>query len=88
MPYRVNSFESTPNPNAIKCLVEPSPASAPRSYFNAGQAAGDHLALALFDIDGITNVLIHTAFITVCKRPDASWPTIKKRVERVLGEAT
>jgi len=88
MPYRVNSFETTPNPNAIKCLVEPSPASAPRSYFNATQAAGDDLALALFEIDGVTNVLIHTAFITVCKRPDARWPTIKKCIERVLDEAS
>lgn len=87
MPYRVTSFEPTPNPNAIKCAVDPSPTSAPRSYFNADQAAGDELARALFAIQGVTNVLIHTAFITVGKSPDARWPAIKKGVERVLAEA-
>ncbi len=87
MSYRVTSFEPTPNPNAIKCLVEPSPGPIPRSYFNATQAAGDDLALALFAIEGVTNVLIHTAFITVCKGPDARWPAIKKHVARVLSEA-
>ncbi len=87
MPYRITSFEPTPNPNAIKCLVEPSPTIVPRSYFNADQAAGDELALAFFAIDGVTNVLIHTAFVTVCKRPDSRWPAIKKQVQRVLGEA-
>lgn len=87
MPYRITSFESTPNPNALKCLVEPSPASVPRSYFKPEQAAGDPLAEALFAIEGVTNVLIHTTFITVCKRPDARWPAIKKGVERALDGA-
>lgn len=90
MPYRVVRFDPTPNPNALKCLVEPSPADAPRSYFSRDQAteAGDRLALALFEIPGVTNVLIHTAFITVCKAPPARWPAIKNRLERALAEAT
>ncbi len=87
MPYRVTSFEPTPNPNALKCMVEPSPASSPRSYFNAGQAADDALAAALFDVDGVTNVLIHSAFITVGKRPDASWKSVRAGVERALAAA-
>lgn len=87
MPYRITSFESTPNPNALKCLVDPSPASVPRSYFNAEQAAGDPLAESLFEVEGVSNVLIHTAFVTICKRPDARWPAIKKGVERALGKA-
>ncbi len=87
MPYRVTSFEPTPNPNALKCLVEPSPASTPRSYFNRAQAADDPLADSLFAVDGVTNVLIHTAFITVCKRPDAAWRAVRAGVERALAAA-
>ena len=87
MPYRVTSFEPTPNPNAVKCLVEPSPASSPRSYFNAGQAAQDSLARALFEVDGVTNVLIHSSFITVGKRPEAAWRAVRVGVERALAEA-
>lgn len=85
MPYRVTSFEATPNPNALKCLVEPSPATSPRSYFNAGQAADDPLALALFDIEGVTNVLIHRSFITVSKAPAFKWAPIRRAVEKTLA---
>lgn len=86
MPYRVTRYESTPNPNALKCVVEPSPGPCPRSYFNAEQAreAADDLAISLFEIPRVTNVLIHSAFITVSKQPDASWGGIKPRIERAL----
>jgi hypothetical protein len=89
MPYRVVRFEPTPNPNALKCVVEPSPGTIPRSYFNADQAvqAGDGLAVALFGIEGITNLLIHASFITVSRRPDAPWGAIRTRVRAVLAEA-
>jgi hypothetical protein len=87
MPYRVTRFDPTPNPNAIKCMVEPSPGDAPRSYFRPDQAdpAEDPLAVALFEVPGVTSLLIHAAFITVNKAPDASWPPIKKAVEGVLA---
>ncbi|MBZ0172143.1 MAG: NifU N-terminal domain-containing protein, partial [Phycisphaerales bacterium] len=89
MPHRVTRFEPTPNPNAIKCVVEPSPGETPRSYFTADQArqAGDSLAVSLFEIPRVTNVLIHSAFITVSKHPDAAWSTIKPRIERALDGA-
>ncbi len=89
MAYRVVRFESTPNPNAVKCVVEPSPGAVPRSYFNAGQAEeeGDGLAVALFGVAGVTNVLIHVEFVTVCKETGAKWGAVKAGVERVLAEA-
>jgi hypothetical protein len=88
MPYTITRFEPTPNPNAIKCMVEPSPGPVPRSYFNAAQVdpADDPLASALFQIEGVKTLLIHTRFITVNKSPDAPWPRIKKAVEATLTE--
>lgn len=86
MPLSVTAFEPTPNPNALKCLVEPSPGDRVRSYFNAGQAAGDPLAVALFAIPGVTNVLIHTSFITLCKTPETAWPAVKSAMKKVLRE--
>jgi len=82
-------FESTPNPNALKCPVEPDPGRTPRSYFNAEQAAEaqDELAIELFAVPGVSNVLIHTGFVTVGKSPDAPWGPIKKEVGRVLSTA-
>jgi hypothetical protein len=57
-----------------------------RSYFKQDQAKGDALAEALFAIPGVTNVLIHVSFITVCKDPDAAWGAIKTAVKRVVRE--
>ena len=88
MPYRVLAFESTPNPNALKCPVEPRPAEAPRSYRTAAEVAeNDSLAKSLFAVPGVTSLLIHTGFITVTKSPDARWPAIRAGVERVLHAA-
>jgi len=82
-------FETTPNPNALKCPLEPDPDRVPRSYFNPQQAheAGDALAADLFGVPGVRNVLIHTAFVTVGRSPDAPWGPIKRGVGRVLTAA-
>ncbi len=84
MPYTVTRFQSTPNPNAVKCVLDRTTGEAVRSYFNAGAAQDDPVASALFAIDGVTNVLINDDWITVSKRPDAKWPAIKSAVERAL----
>lgn len=78
-------FETTPNPNALKCVTTARP-GAIRSYFNAEQAedAGDALACALFAIEGVQTVLIHTEFVTVCKRADAKWIGIKRGVRAAI----
>jgi len=88
MPYRVTRFEPTPNPNALKCLVEPGPGGI-RSYFRPDQCdpAEDPLAAALFALPGVASLLIHTEFITVNKAPDADWPALKKAVRQTLAEA-
>lgn len=83
---RITDFQATPNPNAIKCVLDHRLPDTPRSYFRPDQAAGDPLAIALFAIPGVTNLLIHEAFITVGKRPDADWKSIKPAVERILRE--
>jgi hypothetical protein len=88
VPYKVRQFVPTPNPNAIKCVVEPSPApDGPRSYGAGDQATGDALASALFAIEGVSNLLIHDGWITVNKRPDAEWKRVKAAIERTLESA-
>lgn len=87
MPYAVTKFQDTPNPNALKCIVDHRLSERPRSYFNAEQAQDDPIAAALFAIEGVTNVLINTDWVTVNKRPEADWRAIKAAIERVLREA-
>jgi NFU1 iron-sulfur cluster scaffold homolog, mitochondrial len=86
VPIKISQFQTTPNPNAIKCVLDHRLADTPRSYFNAQQAAEDPLAVSLFAIPGVTNLLIHETFITVGKSAEADWKTVKAAVERVLRD--
>jgi hypothetical protein len=95
MPYSVREFQPTPNPNALKCLLDrpvvgPGPqvdgAEHPaRSYFTREQAAADPVAAALFAIDGVTNVLIVKDWVTVSKGALARWDKIKPKITSALA---
>lgn len=78
-------FETTPNPNAIKCVLAVPRAGGIVSAGRAEEAGGDVQALALLAIPGVTRVLMHTAFVTVSKEPGADWGAIKRGVKQVLG---
>lgn len=82
---RVIGFESTPNPQAVKVLLEGHVAHQPRSYREPPPAdCPDTLARALFAIDGVRILLIHHEFITIGKAPQASWPTIKRKAKAAI----
>lgn len=88
MPYAVVSFQETPNPNAIKCVLDKSPAPRkPRSYSSPEQTQGDPLGAALLAIPGVQNVLIHDGWISVGKSASTDWKSVKAAVKKVLGEA-
>lgn len=87
MPLHVTSFQSTPNPNAIKCIVDRPTGEQIRSYFRPEQAETDPLARALFAIPGVTNVMIQPDFISIGKSPDAAWRPIRAAIEQVLLDA-
>lgn len=78
-------FQTTPNPNAVKCVVGKVISERPRSYFKAEDAGNDELARTLFAIPGVTNVLIQDTWLTVCKSPEADWKAVKRGIERALG---
>ena len=87
MSYRVKKFQDTPNPNALKCVLDRRAGDKARSFFPAADAAADPLGAALFSVTGVTNILINGDWITVSKRPEAQWREIKEGVERVLRAA-
>jgi hypothetical protein len=87
MPYAVRKFQATPNPNAVKCVLDRRVGPGVRSYFRAEEAAGDPLGAGLFGVGGVTNVLINGDWITVSKSPEAEWGLVKAGIERVLREA-
>ncbi|MBL9030326.1 MAG: NifU N-terminal domain-containing protein [Phycisphaerae bacterium] len=86
MPLRVVEFQPTPNPNAIKCLLDRAVADAPRSFRAPESAGDDAIASRLFAIDGVTNVLILGDWLTVGKTPAVPWPAMKRAIAAALAQ--
>lgn len=103
MPWRVTAYEPTPNPGALKCLLDapiivgshpfrrdkPLPVSgdAPAtSVIDQHKARACRIAELLFEHPNIQGLLICHDWITINRAEQASWPPIKKHLERVLQE--
>ncbi len=83
MAYEIKQIETTPNPRARKLIVDPAPGSI-RSFFKPNDAHGDPLGEAIFGVEGVTNVLIHTAFISVSIAPDRDWKATLPKLRAAL----
>ncbi|MEQ6343023.1 MAG: NifU family protein [Gammaproteobacteria bacterium] len=71
---KIADIEKTPNPNAMRfVLKEPVTLGVARSFENAGQAANDPLASALFAIPHVTNVFYVDRWLTVTQDGEAYW---------------
>lgn len=88
MGWTITEFESTPNPNALKCWLDRPISDRPRSFLNASMAAADPVAHALFTEAGAVCVLMNGEWITVNKPADADWRAVKKKVQDVLHRAS
>ena len=87
MAFSVVEVQPTPNPNALKFMLDRPITERPTSFFNAAAADGHPIASRLFAIPGVSSLLLLGDFVTVNKTPDSSWPAIKTRVRQVLAEA-
>jgi Fe-S cluster biogenesis protein NfuA len=73
MPKVVN-IEPTPNPDALKFIVQrPLLRTGTRSFRDFGAAVGDPLASRLFALGHITSVFYMDRFVTVNKELDNEW---------------
>ena len=67
MAYRVIEVQATPNPNALKFVLDRSISEQPTSFFNAEAARNHPLAQRLFAVQGVTSLLLLGDFITINK---------------------
>jgi Fe-S cluster biogenesis protein NfuA len=73
MPKVVN-IEPTPNPDALKFIVQrPILRSGTRSFRDFGSAVGDPLGSRIFALGHVTSVFYMDRFVTVNKEPAAEW---------------
>lgn len=81
-------FQRTPNPNAGKFVVGRPVVDGPasKSFYSAQHAAGNAVAEALFELDGVASIFMVEDFITVTKQPDAEWPVLAPMVIAAIEE--
>ncbi len=79
-------IQPTPNPDSFKITRRKGSfiATGLLAFSNLEEAKSHPLALSLFDIKGISNVLILPDFLTVTKNADVDWRGLWKEVEGVL----
>ena len=85
---KIADIEPTPNPNAMKFILrEPLTWGITRSYDKPEHAVGDTLAMALFDIEHVTNVFYVDHWITVTQDGGADWDALKRELAVPIREA-
>ena len=87
MPFNVREVQPTPNPNAMKLILDRVIADCPMSFLNAASGNEHPIASRLFAIKGVTALLLLGDFVTVTKTPEAKWADITKKVEQALAAA-
>jgi len=87
MGFRLIEIQPTPNPNALKFVLDRPISELPISFFNAAAAKDHPLAKRLFAIPGVSSLLLLGDFITINKSSDAGWNDIKKQARAVLSAA-
>ncbi len=80
MAVEVN-VSSTPNENALKFTVNQTLLpSGHKTYNSLEQASESPVAQKLFAIDGVSSVFLIQDFITVTKKPEASWVELQEKI--------
>ena len=81
-------YEPTPNPNSLKFIApgKAFPVEGMESFRSAEEASNHPLGRALFALEGVDNVFIMPAFLTVTKKPEADWDVLLPAIIRVLEE--
>jgi NFU1 iron-sulfur cluster scaffold homolog, mitochondrial len=85
MPFTVKEVQPTPNPNAVKFVLDAPVTEDRLSFVDAGSATGHPIASRLFQINGVISVLLLGDFVTVVKSPNVKWSAITGKVKKVLA---
>ena len=88
MAFLVAEIQSTPNPNALKFILDRRISERAISFLNPAAVAGFPLAERLFGIRGVVGVLLLGDFVTINKSPEVRWADVSPNVRKVLKAAT
>ncbi|MCE1189129.1 MAG: NifU family protein [Ignavibacteria bacterium] len=84
--FHVVDVELTPNPHALKFVLnEKILRFESRQFTSVEQAGDDPLAKAIFEIPGIQSIFYMDRFITIEKAPDTDWGMIQRPFVTILA---
>lgn len=79
----------TPNPNALKFMTDAPLAHAEAVFVESPEEAGAHpLSKKLFALPGVASIFALNNFVTITRRPNTSWETLRPAVIDILREFT
>lgn len=83
---KVEDVDLTPNPHALKFILNEKLLSFERRHFaNKIEAASDPLAKGIFEISGVVSVFYTDKFITVEKSKESNWGQIQRPLVNFLA---
>jgi Scaffold protein Nfu/NifU N terminal len=85
--FAVREIQPTPNPNAMKFVLDRTIAVAPVRFYTKEEANNHPLASRLMAVNGVSHVMLLADFVTIGKLPNAKWSDIKPRVSKLLSDA-
>ena len=81
-------IEETPNPNTLKFIPETNLDFEGTKLFTPGDDFDkSELLKTIFSIQGVTNVLLNSEFISVSKSEDEDWKVLKTILTAKIGAA-
>jgi Fe-S cluster biogenesis protein NfuA len=85
-PVKVLNVEATPNPHALKFVVDGRVTEGgARSFESPAEAEAHPLARALFGLGDVKTVFFMPSFVTVSKEPSTDWTELQPRIEEALA---
>jgi len=85
---KVTRNDPTPNPDAIKFVLDGQIVSAGSRSFRDRTLCEDPIAKRLFEIEEVVSVFFVSSVVTVTKDPFGDWSILIPRINQVLEEAT
>lgn len=83
----ITQIQSTPNPDAIKLMLDEPQTLGIRSYrSSAPPPENDPLARSLLELPGVVGVLIHERFITLSREQGRDWKPLVRAAKLALAD--
>ncbi len=84
-PYKVLNTQPTPNPDALKFMMnKPVVKSGTKSFDSKDEAEGDSFAETLFGLPGVRNIYLNEDFVSVTKSMMEEWHDLVEPLQSAI----